>query len=135
MDDALAVCMSVCMYVCMVGVGQTVRQCTFRYGPHASIRYEGNEHLIELNDISYVCMHASDVGAIYSGRHWDYRGIWIKHNYIVCSVCVSALYIVCSVCVCVSALYIVCSVCVCVSALYIVCSVCVCMYSCLVYCM
>jgi parallel beta-helix repeat protein len=51
-------------------------------GNGLAILLEGNEHLIEKNELHHICMQASDCGAIYSGRDWSWRGNVIRNNYI-----------------------------------------------------
>lgn len=62
------------------GVGMTVRRCEIHHAPHNGIHFGGNEMLIELNDIRDVCRETGDVGAIYTGRDWTYRGNVIRFN-------------------------------------------------------
>jgi hypothetical protein len=50
--------------------------------PHLAVMFSGNNHVIEFNEISRVCEHTSDAGAIYSGRDWGYRGNIIRNNFI-----------------------------------------------------
>src|SRR4051812_7781241 len=50
--------------------------------PHAAMIVSGNDHLIELNDISRVCRETRDTGSIYMGRDWTQRGHTIRWNYI-----------------------------------------------------
>jgi hypothetical protein len=64
------------------GVGNIARHNLIHDAPHAGILYNGNEHLIELNEIHDVCHSSSDMGAIYAGRDWGYRGNVIRHNFI-----------------------------------------------------
>ena len=46
------------------------------------VLFDGNEHVIEFNEIHHVCMETGDVGAIYTGRDWTYRGNVVRHNCI-----------------------------------------------------
>jgi hypothetical protein len=64
------------------GVGHQVRNNMIHDHPHCAILYGGNEHLIELNEIHRVALETGDVGAIYTGRDWTYRGNRIRHNFI-----------------------------------------------------
>jgi hypothetical protein len=50
--------------------------------PHAAIMFSGNNHIIEFNEIRRVCQRTQDVGAIYAGRDWSYRGNVIRSNFI-----------------------------------------------------
>lgn len=48
--------------------------------PHAGISFNGNEHRIEMNDISQVCREIMDAGMIQAGRDWSFRRNSIKNN-------------------------------------------------------
>ncbi|HEY5228458.1 MAG TPA: right-handed parallel beta-helix repeat-containing protein [Opitutaceae bacterium] len=50
--------------------------------PHSAVLVTGNDHVIEYNEISRACQFTSDVGAIYSGRDWGYRGNVIDGNFV-----------------------------------------------------
>jgi len=50
--------------------------------PHAAILFGGNEILIEGNEIHRACLETGDVGAIYAGRDYTYRGNVIRRNFI-----------------------------------------------------
>ena len=62
------------------GVGQIARNNEISDAPHFAISFAGNNHLIELNDISDVCQESDDASAIYCGRSWTSRGTTIRHN-------------------------------------------------------
>ncbi len=64
------------------GVGQRVSHNLIHDHPHCAILFAGNDHLIEYNEIHHVAMETGDVGAIYSGRDYTFRGIRIRHNFI-----------------------------------------------------
>ncbi|MBI4586648.1 MAG: right-handed parallel beta-helix repeat-containing protein [Planctomycetes bacterium] len=64
------------------GVGCRVSHNLIHDHPHCAILFSGNEHVIELNEIHHVCLETGDVGAIYTGRDWTYRGNRIQHNFI-----------------------------------------------------
>lgn len=64
------------------GVGVVVARNHLHSAPHAAIILAGNEHIVELNDISHVCAETRDVGAIYMGRDWTQRGHTIRFNYV-----------------------------------------------------
>jgi hypothetical protein len=68
--------------VLMDGVGHRVRHNLIQDHPHCAILFSGNEHLIELNEIHHVALETGDVGAIYTGRDYTYRGNVIRHNFI-----------------------------------------------------
>jgi len=64
------------------GAGIRVANNLVHDHPHCAILFGGNDHLIELNEIHHVCLETGDVGAIYTGRDWTYRGNVIRHNFI-----------------------------------------------------
>ena len=64
------------------GVGGEIAHNRIWDGPHAAVLLNGNDHVVELNDISHVCQETSDVGAIYIGRDWTQRGHVIRHNFL-----------------------------------------------------
>ena len=64
------------------GIGQTISNNTLYQSPHVAIQWEGNEHLIEKNEMHDVVRFASDMGAMYSGRNWGWRGNVVKNNFI-----------------------------------------------------
>lgn len=68
--------------VLMSGVGHRVSSNLIHDHPHAAILFTGNDHLIEFNDIHHIALETGDVGAIYTGRDYSFRGNRIRHNYI-----------------------------------------------------
>lgn len=64
------------------GVGMRASQNLIRDHPHCGILYWGNDHQIELNEIHHVALETGDVGAIYTGRDYTFRGNRIRHNYV-----------------------------------------------------
>ena len=64
------------------GVGIRVANNLIHDAPHTAIFFNGNDHLIELNEIHHIAQETGDVGAIYTGRDWTYRGNRVRHNYI-----------------------------------------------------
>jgi len=68
--------------VSMSGVGSRVSNNLIHDHPHCAILFGGNDHLIELNEIHHVCLETGDVGAIYTGRDYTFRGNIIRHNFI-----------------------------------------------------
>jgi len=64
------------------GVGNAVRNNLIHDTAQSAILFEGDEHVIELNDIARVCAASSDAGAIYGGRDWSSRGVVIRNNFI-----------------------------------------------------
>ncbi len=68
--------------VSMFGVGCLASHNEIHEAFHNAIAYEGNDHIIEYNNIYDVCRLADDSGAIYSLRDWSFRGNEIRFNYI-----------------------------------------------------
>jgi hypothetical protein len=64
------------------GVGQRASHNLIHDHPHCAILYTGNDHLIELNEIHHIALETGDVGAIYTGRDYTYRGNRLRHNFI-----------------------------------------------------
>ena len=68
--------------VLMGGVGHRAAHNLIRDHPHCAILFNGNDHLIEFNEIHHIALETGDVGAIYTGRDYTYRGNRIRHNFI-----------------------------------------------------
>jgi hypothetical protein len=68
--------------IIMHGVGTRVSRNLIHDHPHCAILFTGNEHLMELNEIHHVCLETGDVGAIYTGRDYTYRGNVVRHNFL-----------------------------------------------------
>lgn len=68
--------------VLMEGVGQRAAHNLIHDHPHCAILFGGNDHLIEFNEIHHIALETGDVGAIYTGRDYTYRGNRIRHNFI-----------------------------------------------------
>jgi hypothetical protein len=64
------------------GVGNVLRNCVLRDGPHAAVVFHGNNHLIEGNLIEAFLSESDDAGAIYTGQDWTERGTIIRGNII-----------------------------------------------------
>lgn len=64
------------------GVGNRAAHNLIHDAPHMAIGFDGNNHLIEFNEIYNVCYESNDAGAIYAGRNWTMRGTVIRHNYL-----------------------------------------------------
>ncbi len=65
----------------MMGVGNTVSHCYMHDLPAFAIYLHGNDHTIEFNDITRVCIETSDSGAIYMGRDMSEVGNIFRNNY------------------------------------------------------
>jgi len=66
----------------MNGVGLRAAHNLIHDHPHCAILFTGNDHLIEFNEIHHIALETGDVGAIYTGRDYTFRGNRIRHNYI-----------------------------------------------------
>ncbi len=64
------------------GVGQRASHNLIHDHPHCAILFNGNDHLIEFNEIHHIALETGDVGAIYTGRDYTYRGNRIRYNFI-----------------------------------------------------
>ncbi len=68
--------------VAMTGVGLRASHNLIHDHPHCAILYWGNDHRMEFNEIHHIAMETGDVGAIYTGRDYTFRGNQIRHNFI-----------------------------------------------------
>jgi hypothetical protein len=64
------------------GVGMRASHNLIHEHPHCAILYSGNDHLIEFNEIHHIALETGDVGAIYTGRDYTFRGNKIRYNFI-----------------------------------------------------
>ncbi len=64
------------------GVGLRASHNLIHDHPHCAILFWGNDHLMEFNDIHHIALETGDVGAIYTGRDYTFRGNRIRHNFI-----------------------------------------------------
>ncbi len=63
------------------GVGAIVYRNLLFSAPHQAIALSGNDHLIQDNDVHTVAWETQDVGALYFGRDWTWRGNVIRGNF------------------------------------------------------
>ncbi|HVV70996.1 MAG TPA: right-handed parallel beta-helix repeat-containing protein, partial [Verrucomicrobiae bacterium] len=68
--------------ILLSGVGMRASHNLIHDHPHCAILFSGNEHLIDFNEIHHIALETGDVGAIYTGRDYTFRGNRIQHNYI-----------------------------------------------------
>jgi hypothetical protein len=68
--------------IAMTGCGLRASHNVIQDHPHCAILYWGNDHLIEFNEIHHIALETGDVGAIYTGRDYTFRGNKIRYNYI-----------------------------------------------------
>lgn len=64
------------------GVGVSASHNSIHDAPHTAILFSGNDHLLEYNEIYNVATETDDVGAIYTGRDWTFRGNIIRYNFL-----------------------------------------------------
>jgi hypothetical protein len=64
------------------GVGLRASHNLIHDHPHCAILFWGNDHLLEFNEIHHIALETGDVGAIYTGRDYSFRGNRIRHNFI-----------------------------------------------------
>lgn len=64
------------------GVGITVSENKVYNVPHFAILHQGNNNIIERNNIENACYESNDAGAIYGGRDYTCRGLIVRYNYI-----------------------------------------------------
>ncbi|WP_082879662.1 right-handed parallel beta-helix repeat-containing protein [Methylomonas methanica] len=64
------------------GVGGSAKHNMVEYAAGTGIILDGNDHLLEKNEVSHVCDQSSDCGAIYMGKDWTQRGNIIRNNSI-----------------------------------------------------
>lgn len=64
------------------GVGIKVCGNTIKNVPHFAIAFQGNNHIIEGNEIANACAETGDAGAVYAGRDYTCRGNIIRYNYL-----------------------------------------------------
>jgi Right handed beta helix region len=68
--------------VMLSGVGNTAADNHIYNAPHQAIAFEGNDHLIEYNEVHDVVKATADSGAIYTVRNWSWTGTVIRYNYV-----------------------------------------------------
>ena len=50
--------------------------------PHAAVLYDGNDNVLEGNEVCHVALTSGDVGAFYTRQDWTSRGNLLRHNYV-----------------------------------------------------
>ena len=68
--------------VALSGVGLRASHNLIHDHPHSAILFWGNDHVMEFNEIHHIALETGDVGAIYTGRDYTFRGNKIRHNFI-----------------------------------------------------
>ena len=64
------------------GVGLRASHNLVHDHPHAGIIFWGNDILVEFNEVHHVALETGDVGAIYTGRDYTFRGNRIRNNFV-----------------------------------------------------
>ncbi len=66
--------------VLLEGCGARVAHNHFHHAPSSAMRIEGNDHLVEFNDVHHVVQESDDQGAIDMWGNPSYRGVVIRFN-------------------------------------------------------
>ena len=66
--------------VLLEGCGARVAHNHFHHAPSSAMRIEGNDHLIEFNDVHHVVQESDDQGGIDMWGNPSYRGVVIRFN-------------------------------------------------------
>lgn len=66
----------------LAGVGCRAAHNLIYNAPHQGMSFEGNDHVIEYNEIHDVCQESNDAGAIYAWNDWAGRGNLIRYNFL-----------------------------------------------------
>lgn len=64
----------------MDGCGISVRNNRFRYSSSSAIRFEGNDFIVEYNEVSHVVNESDDQGAVDAHYNPSYRGNVFRYN-------------------------------------------------------
>lgn len=67
--------------ISVTGVGNYLAHNLIHDAPHSGIILNGNEHVLEYNELFFLAQETGDVGAFYMGRDWTQRGNIIRYNY------------------------------------------------------
>lgn len=74
------------------GVGNRAQHNLIHDAPHAAVLYQGNDHLLEFNEIHHIALDSGDVGAFYTWNDWTSRGNVLRYNFIYQSPGCNAFY-------------------------------------------
>ncbi len=66
--------------VLLEGCGARVAHNRFHHAPSSAMRVEGNDHLIEFNQVDHVVQESDDQGGIDMWGNPSYRGVVIRYN-------------------------------------------------------
>ena len=64
------------------GVGNLVAHNLLHHAPHSAVFFNGNDHVIEFNEMHHLMLETHDAGAVYMGRNWTCTGNMIRYNFI-----------------------------------------------------
>ena len=68
--------------VVLNGCGLSLRGCEVFNAPWDAVVYNGNDLMIESNDVHHVLTETGDAGAIYTGRDWTTQGNVLRYNFV-----------------------------------------------------
>ena len=68
--------------IAVSGVGNRAAHNCIHNAPQEAVTFNGNDHVLELNEIYDVCRETEDSGAIHTGRDWTWQNNVVRHNYI-----------------------------------------------------
>ncbi len=66
----------------MEGCGHVLRGCEIWNAPHTAVFWEGNDMILESNDVHHVLLETGDAGAFYTGRDWTTQGNVLRGNFV-----------------------------------------------------
>lgn len=66
--------------VLLEGCGARVAHNRFHHAPSSAMRIEGNDHLVEFNQVDHVVQESDDQGGIDMWGNPSYRGVVIRYN-------------------------------------------------------
>ncbi|XP_060064703.1 uncharacterized protein LOC132545051 [Ylistrum balloti] len=64
------------------GVGIYMAYNHLHTAQYTAIRWSGNDHVMEYNNVHHVCQNSSDCGALHTGRDWTGRGCVVRYNHV-----------------------------------------------------
>ena len=66
----------------LAGCGHVLRGCEIWNAPHTAVFWEGNDMILESNDVHHVLLETGDAGAFYTGRDWTTQGNVLRGNFV-----------------------------------------------------
>ncbi|MBT3377531.1 MAG: hypothetical protein HN742_12380 [Lentisphaerae bacterium] len=64
------------------GAGNRASHNLIHHIPHIAVRFYGNDHIMEYNEIYQVAYETSECGVFYTGYDWTARGNVIRYNFL-----------------------------------------------------